>query len=450
MIYSLVNYKLGFVNIIRIKLLFLFILTFLFQACEQPMEFKRDNFLDPKYILKPSQLNFIKFIDNKFYLSWSKINRKDFNNYQLFESLNQDFSDKKLIYSAQNRQDTVFVVKNVYNDEFRYYQIIASVDDNVSIESEIRRASSFPLIVYCSNKNGNMDIFITDIDGENELQVTNSNSDEKDPVFSPDGLNILYIKQNNLFMMDKYGYNKIQLTNSIEQNFQAQFSPDGSKIVFCSSRDGNYKIYLMNVDGTQQIPLTNDAGDNTWPSFMPDGNRIAYVYDMDCGCDDIYLIDADGTNKEQLTSDCRLKSHVKVSPDGMSILYVDSDMPALEDIISFNINTKETVNLTNRGNTDYSPIYSPHGDEIIYQALSDTWDIWRMDANGENKFNITNSPRHDTNPDILYNDSLIVFSSYSPLTKKSQIFTIDKYGNNLQQITNDDYNYFTPKFQKRN
>ena len=209
---------------------------------------------------------------------------------------------------------------------------------------------------------------------------------------------------------------------------------------------GNWDIFVVNIDGSAQIRLTDNEGFDTFPSFISSTNKIAFISDMNGG-DDIYLMNEDGSNKEHLTFDGSLKDLLQVSPDGSSFLYVNSDMPAEEDIFSFNIDTKETVNLTSRGNTDYFPIYSPNGDKIIYQALSDTWDIWIMSANGENKFNITNSIRDNTYPDIYYDSSLIVF--HSRINSKSQIFTIDINGNNLLRITNDNYNYFNPKFQKR-
>ena len=69
--------------------------------------------------------------------------------------------------------------------------------------------------------------------------------------------------------MDVDGSNQINLTNNNSNVDFPQFSPDGSKIVFVSDGDGNQEIYIMDSDGSNQINLTNNSGDDREPQFQP-------------------------------------------------------------------------------------------------------------------------------------------------------------------------------------
>ena len=120
-----------------------------------------------------------------------------------------------------------------------------------------------------------------DVDGSNEIQLTNNNQQNYSPysspdgfLFSPDGSKIVFVsKTNNLFFdiytMDVDGSNQINLTNNNSNVDFPQFSPDGSKIVFVSDGDGNQEIYIMDSDGSNQINLTNNSGDDREPQFQP-------------------------------------------------------------------------------------------------------------------------------------------------------------------------------------
>jgi Tol biopolymer transport system component len=104
--------------------------------------------------------------------------------------------------------------------------------------------------------------------------------------FSPDGKRIVFRSSRNgnmnLYLMDVDGKNVRQLTNgSWRDNFPV-FSPDGTAIAFSSDRDGpkdvrgnrtfdNY-ILQLNSDGTPGAlrRLTTDSGQDSHPYFSPE------------------------------------------------------------------------------------------------------------------------------------------------------------------------------------
>ena len=80
-----------------------------------------------------------------------------------------------------------------------------------------------------------------------------------------------------IYVMDADGSNQLRLTNHPDEDFGPSFSMDGARIAFVSDRDGNSEIYIMNADGSNQQNITNHSNDDNYPSWSPDGSKIAFV-----------------------------------------------------------------------------------------------------------------------------------------------------------------------------
>ena len=52
-----------------------------------------------------------------------------------------------------------------------------------------------------------------------------------------------------IWVMNADGSNPHQLTNNAAMDLSPSWSPDGNRIAFVSDRDGNDEIYVMNADG---------------------------------------------------------------------------------------------------------------------------------------------------------------------------------------------------------
>ena len=67
--------------------------------------------------------------------------------------------------------------------------------------------------------------------------------------------------------MNVDGSNQINLTNNPAKDDNPVWSPDGKQIAFNSDRDGNQEIYVMNADGSNPTNLTKSRGYDYSPAW---------------------------------------------------------------------------------------------------------------------------------------------------------------------------------------
>jgi TolB protein len=93
----------------------------------------------------------------------------------------------------------------------------------------------------------------------------------------------------------------VQLTRNPGRDADPAWSPDGTKIAFDSAREGAVSIFVMDEDGTNITRLTHGSEADASPSWSPDGSRIAFYRDLGNGSH-IFLIDVDGNHLREVTS----------------------------------------------------------------------------------------------------------------------------------------------------
>ena len=110
------------------------------------------------------------------------------------------------------------------------------------------------------------------------------------------------------------GDDQIQLTFDESDDYEPIFSPDGEYIIFTSDRDGNKEIYSLELETNVIKNLTNNLGDDWNPRFFHDGNKIVFQSTRD-GNWEIYLMKKDGSSQENLSNNPSTDySYVVLSP----------------------------------------------------------------------------------------------------------------------------------------
>lgn len=181
-------------------------------------------------------------------------------------------------------------------------------------------------IAFISERDGNRDIYVMDVDGVDPVNVTDTpNVEEFVPSWSPDGEWIVYRQRptdakGDIWKVRADGTEPTQLTTNVEYDSYPVFSPDGTRIAFVSFRSGYSEIYVMNPDGADIAALTSK---NSRPhegfgslAWSPDGTRIAFIWNRESQSW-VYVMNADGSGFTKLTKG----QSVAWSPDGGRIAF---------------------------------------------------------------------------------------------------------------------------------
>src|SRR5438067_7224537 len=82
------------------------------------------------------------------------------------------------------------------------------------------------------------------------------------PAWSPSGDKIAFKSDRDgngeIYVMNVDGSRPTRLTNNPADEYYPAWSPTGSQIAFVSNRDGNYEIYVMRPDGVGQTRVTSN------------------------------------------------------------------------------------------------------------------------------------------------------------------------------------------------
>ena len=73
-----------------------------------------------------------------------------------------------------------------------------------------------------------------------------------------------------IYIMNIDGSEQINLSSNFHENWFPEFSPAGSQIVFVSQHHRIGEIQIMNTDGTGNYHLTEEDGGDYSPNFSPD------------------------------------------------------------------------------------------------------------------------------------------------------------------------------------
>ena len=262
-------------------------------------------------------------------------------------------------------------------------------------------------IAFMSDRDGNYEIYIMDINGTNQVRLTFNEVTDADPAFSRDGGKIAFSSlrdsgnsDEEIYVMNTDGSSQTRLTNSPGTDAHPAFSADGTQIVFYSERSGHPGIWVMNVDGSNPIELM-DGFAGTEPEFSPDGTKILFCGTESSRTDyEIWIMNADGTGRENLSKESDTDD---VSPsfsrDGTKIIYFREPHGAPADIYQMNSDGSNKVPLTNNNGMDRQPSYSVDATRFVFVSLiNGDPEIYSMLIDGANRINLTNRQGSDLVP----------------------------------------------------
>jgi len=219
----------------------------------------------------------------------------------------------------------------------------------------------------------NTDKFITINGGVDEMVV------------SPDGKEIAFIARGEVFVTSVDGSMTKRITDTPETEAHVTFTPDGDKVVYASERNGKWSVYQTEIVRDEEEPfffassLLNETAlietevGNYLPRFSPDGNKIAYVADRRT----IRVKDLESEETTDLLTPDELfhmrdgDKYFRWSPDSKWLLIGWSKLLQNSEVLLMSADGESRYNLTESGYYDYSPKWMNKGKQMIWFSNQD-------------------------------------------------------------------------------
>jgi len=354
----------------------------------------------------------------------------------------------------------------------------------------------FAATSYDMDKNkGNSDVWMISSEGKYLHAIKNSEVGESAPKFTTDGNKIAYEFKNNIWLCDLDGSNNVQLTDLYTGASGLIWSKDGKFALFVSSvypdcttqlcnekkdkaaeenkvkakiftelmyrhwnewrGDKRSHLFLLNVKTKEYVDLTLNSKFDVPPialggdldyALSPDGNEVAFTMNTDQNLatstnNDVFIINEKSPGQYKKISVSGGNDNGPVySPDGKFIAFHSMARAGFEadkqTLMLYNRASGELKNVTEKLDISIGQIlFSPDGKFVYYDADREAFhSIFKYDLEtGENTVLVkdgTNSSMQ-ISPDgnkiyFLRNQSIL----------PNEIFSVDTDGHNLKQITN--------------
>lgn len=296
-------------------------------------------------------------------------------------------------------------------------------------------------LAFTSKRDGDYEIYLLDLARSFLFNVTRSQNNDLNPVWSPDGTRLAFVKYEGtygeVYVIDTVRHRLINISRSSYDDTDPAWSSDSARLAFVSTRDGNFEIYAADIDSGQVVNLTQHKADDIDPVWR--GKRLAFVSNR-TGSTEVYMLELVTGETTNISRSGGGDFMPAWSPDHCCIAYL-SDRNELSEIfitdvergVTEKLNTRlwvysftwlpdsrrlafetysrgsreifvidrltmETRNISNTAMDEYSPVWSPRGIHVAYVAGEESWEIYVMDTQSGERSNVSTYPGWDAEP----------------------------------------------------
>ncbi len=194
----------------------------------------------------------------------------------------------------------------------------------------------------------------------------------------------------DIFVSDLEGNITAQLTTEPGYDAEATVSPKGDKIVFTSMRSGDLELYTMNLDGSDVKQITDELGYDGGAFFSPDGTKLIF------------------RSSRPKTPEA-IKKYKALLADGLV-------EPTEMELYICNADGSELRQLTNLGNANWSPFFTPDGKKVLFSSNFEAergfpFNLYLIDLDGKNLERVTHGETFDAFPVFSNDGKYLAFSS---------------------------------------
>lgn len=161
-------------------------------------------------------------------------------------------------------------------------------------------------IAFSSNRDGNNEIYVMNVDGSGLRRLTNHRAIDTTPTWSPSGTHVAFVSERggnpNIWRVDAQGLEQpVKLTNESHVDRPTWSPPPLNEIAYTSRTGGaGFDIKVLDVASGTVRSITDGRGSNESPAFSPTGRHIAFTTTR-WGRTQIAVVGRDGNGLKQIT-----------------------------------------------------------------------------------------------------------------------------------------------------
>jgi len=341
---------------------------------------------------------------------------------QALQAQENEVSSESILYTAFNGDDYTYSITSIMLDGTNPTPLIQS---NSGWFRPSPNGEKIALLQHRSGSlmEGEYDIYLLNLDGSELRQLTDTNHNTQ-PTWSPNGDKVAYLSGQydnlDIYLFDLADINfsqgevitPLQLTNLEGSVTSLEWSSNGQQLVFTLC-DENFlcDIYLLNIDDMNLENLTDDFVDTVSSvSWSLNNEQFAFIaYATDYQSADLYTFNFESDTISKLSQTSADYSFLEWSHDSTLLAYT-SNQAGTWDIFLLNLTTSEHTNLTLESELQdgfYGLSWSPDGEQIVFSAgpSEGDFDIFVMNKDGSDIYQLTDNEVHDTNPVWITNFS---------------------------------------------
>jgi TolB protein len=257
-------------------------------------------------------------------------------------------------------------------------------------------------IAFLSTRGGRFkDVYTMSLDGGDVQRLTDANTLNLSPSWSPDGKQIVltsYRKNNpDLFAVDVASRTWRRLSDLRGLNLGGRWSPSGDRLAVTIEFEGNSEIALLDGEGALLRRLTDHWAIDVSPSWSPDGRQLAFCSSR-TGSPQIYVVDAGGGAPRRVTFEGSYNTSPAWSPKGDRLAYA-SRVGGRFQVFTVKLDGTDPTQVTRDAGDNEDASWSPDGRYLVFSSTrKGTARLYISDRNGYSQTELTGGKGGDTSP----------------------------------------------------
>lgn len=306
-----------------------------------------------------------------------------------------------------------------------------------------------------ADANGKWDVYYMHVNGGEPRRITSDKTwfIQQTASISPDGSQIVYDRPNeddtsyDLFAISSLGGTSRKLAEGASS---AQWRPDGECVGFIRTTNRRYKgtseyseFWTVKPDGSNlrqeyvdSLFVTKGGSFRFNFCWAPDGRSIAWIRSLSTFSQVLVVRELE-SGVERLLTDGNENLDAMAWTKDEKIIF-SSNRGGNTNLWVIPASGGEAVQLTKGGGPDIGLSISASGNELVYLQQQRVGYLWTANIDGSALRQISFDEREAWEPSFSPDKKRIAFvmNDPDPLTEKSDVYIVDRDGNNRRRLTN--------------